>query len=49
MFARPNDESSIKLVDFGLAIEAHGHCVEDLVGTPAYLAPEIIEGKPYGT
>jgi serine/threonine protein kinase len=43
-----NDETSIKLVDFGCAVEAQGHCIDEVVGNPAYLAPEVIEHHPYG-
>jgi serine/threonine protein kinase len=48
VFVNPFADSPIKLVDFGCAVEAEGHCIDELVGSPAYLAPEIIEGKPYG-
>lgn len=38
----------IKLCDFGFA----KHCVESVLmtrcGSPGYVAPEVIEGKPYG-
>jgi serine/threonine protein kinase len=42
------DDSKIKVIDFGLAAHAKGNTLEGYVGTPGYIAPEIIELKPHG-
>ncbi|KAG7386188.1 hypothetical protein PHYPSEUDO_000509 [Phytophthora pseudosyringae] len=45
-----NDDASIKLADFGFAkrIEFDSEGLVTACGTPGYVAPEILEGKPYG-
>lgn len=46
LFADCNDLSSLKLIDFGLAIESYGK--ERLkAGTLRYISPEMIQGKFY--
>ena len=44
----PNDESSIKIIDFGLSL-THNNKMErpmtSLVGTPYYIAPEVLQKK----
>merc|ERR1711997_1124301 len=49
LFATKADDSSVKLIDFGLA----GSCKVDLLktpcGTPNYVAPEILRRQKYGT
>lgn len=50
IFAEPNDLSSLRIADFGLAKKmktARGKLTMQC-GTPAYVAPEIITGKQYG-
>lgn len=42
------DDDKIKLIDFGLAGRASGNTLEGYVGTPGYIAPEIVEMKPHG-
>jgi serine/threonine protein kinase len=48
IFTNNHDDNSIKLVDFGCALEAKGRCIDEYVGVHHYLAPEIVEGRPYG-
>ncbi|DAZ96083.1 TPA: hypothetical protein N0F65_005861 [Lagenidium giganteum] len=45
-----DDDASIKLADFGFAkkIEFDGEGLVTACGTPGYVAPEILEGHPYG-
>ncbi len=43
-----HDDAEVKLVDFGFAIQVDGFSAEEKVGTPGYIAPEILEGKKYG-
>ncbi len=39
-------EGQVKVLDFGLAV-AHAHVAEDdVVGTLAYMAPEVLDGEP---
>jgi len=42
-----HNDHDIKLADFGFATEAKKP-MRELCGTPAYVAPEIINEKPYG-
>ncbi len=46
------DDAALKIVDFGFATEFHmgaqGVELTATCGTPGYVAPEIISGKPYG-
>jgi serine/threonine protein kinase len=44
-----NDDANIKLADFGFAKFLNGKMVSTQCGTPAYVAPEILRNKPYGT
>lgn len=44
-----DNDSSVKLADFGLAIVLNGSEVSvPKAGTPDYVAPEVIQGKPIG-
>ena len=42
-------EGSVKLGDFGLsrALSSYTHFAQTVVGTPYYLAPEVIASSPY--
>jgi calcium/calmodulin-dependent protein kinase I len=46
------DDASLKIIDFGFATEFHmgakGAELTATCGTPGYVAPEVISGKPYG-
>ena len=41
-------KKTIKISDFGLARFLEGDLATTAVGTPGYVAPEIIEGHGYG-
>ena len=49
LLARPNDISSVVIADFGLARNAKTarQVLQTQCGTPSYVAPEILLGKPY--
>ncbi|CAN0022475.1 unnamed protein product [Ascophyllum nodosum] len=51
LLASSTDDTSIRLADFGFACSVMDGPVNDgmLLGTPPYIAPEILEGIPYGT
>jgi len=52
LLAEKDNDDSIKLVDFGFAKEVNPEGASGLqttCGTPGYVAPEIISGKPYGS
>jgi serine/threonine protein kinase len=40
-------DDEIKLIDFGFAIKSKGHLEKDILGTPLYIAPEVINSS-YG-
>mmetsp|Transcript_1862 Transcript_1862/g.2094 ORF Transcript_1862/g.2094 Transcript_1862/m.2094 type:complete len:353 (+) Transcript_1862:148-1206(+) len=45
-----SDDMDIKLADFGFAKKvSSSHCLLTQCGTPGYVAPEILNGTPYGT
>mmetsp|Transcript_9060 Transcript_9060/g.13531 ORF Transcript_9060/g.13531 Transcript_9060/m.13531 type:complete len:337 (-) Transcript_9060:288-1298(-) len=44
-----SDDANIKIADFGFAKSLDGGYVNTQCGTPAYVAPEILRNKPYGT
>jgi serine/threonine protein kinase len=48
MLTSDKDDADIKLIDFGFATIAEGNNLNQCLGTPAYVAPEIIEGHHYG-
>lgn len=46
----PDDDLDIKLADFGFAKKcSSNHSLLTQCGTPGYVAPEILNGVPYGT
>eukprot|EP00966_Prymnesium_polylepis_P208397 4827787-Prymnesium_polylepis.1 len=40
-------DTAVKLGDFGLAMSMEGEATKTQVGTPDYMAPEVLEGRPY--
>jgi len=42
------DDATTKLADFGFAIKVDGDSADAQLGTPGYIAPEILENKNYG-
>mmetsp|Transcript_30174 Transcript_30174/g.39753 ORF Transcript_30174/g.39753 Transcript_30174/m.39753 type:complete len:416 (-) Transcript_30174:442-1689(-) len=46
----PNDDESIKIADFGLAIQLpeDSKGIDDPSGTPQYVAPQVLTGELYG-
>ena len=49
LLAFESDSSEVKISDFGLAVLIGGDsCLQSCTGTPAFMAPEILMGEPYG-
>jgi calcium/calmodulin-dependent protein kinase I len=55
VFSTEADDSDLKITDFGLSTlsDANGECMMDaytgaMVGTPGYVAPEVITQRQYG-
>ncbi|XP_078065066.1 calcium/calmodulin-dependent protein kinase type 1-like, partial [Mustelus asterias] len=49
LYVSPFDDSKIMISDFGLSkIEETGRFLSTACGTPGYVAPEVLEQKPYG-
>jgi serine/threonine protein kinase len=46
LLATPDSETDLKIADFGFASK-HGDFMKTQLGTPAYIAPEILQEKPY--
>jgi calcium/calmodulin-dependent protein kinase I len=48
LYSSPDDEADIKIADFGLAkLIRQSDIMATACGTPGYVAPEILQGKPY--
>lgn len=43
-----DDDTQLKLADFGFATETDGDNLKQGLGTPNYVAPEIVKGENYG-
>jgi serine/threonine protein kinase len=44
-----DEDADLKLADFGFAVQAEGDTLTDRLGTPDYMAPDILSRKPYGS
>jgi len=49
LYATKDPGSVLKISDFGLARFVNNEVMTTQCGTPGYVAPEIIEGKGYGS
>ncbi len=47
IFETKEDDSEIKLIDFGLSKVYHGGRMKEVLGTSYYVAPEVLKGS-YG-
>lgn len=43
------DNNNVKLSDFGFAVQLKGEQQTQILGSPLYMAPEIVRGEEYGT
>jgi serine/threonine protein kinase len=50
MLETTDEDSCLKIVDFGFAVEMPDkeQKLTEVLGTPGYMAPEVIQGGPYG-
>jgi len=49
LLASKTDDANVKIADFGFAIQSQGNTsLKTQCGTPGYVAPEILNGDPYG-
>lgn len=50
MYTSKNQDKVLKLIDFGVSqmIPNDTHLLSTAVGTPLYMAPEILSGAKYG-
>lgn len=49
ILASEDDDSDVKLIDFGMAKIANGFSLKTMCGSPGYMAPEVITGCWYGS
>lgn len=42
------NENNVKLADFGFSVINKGEAQNRVLGSPLYMAPEIIKGETYG-
>jgi calcium/calmodulin-dependent protein kinase I len=45
---KSDEDSVIKIADFGFAVKAYGNVLTTECGSACYIAPEILEERPYG-
>lgn len=48
LYASQSRDPTVKLVDFGISQPCSEHQANDMVGTPLYVAPEVLLRQPYG-
>ncbi|CAN8071968.1 unnamed protein product, partial [Agarophyton chilense] len=49
LYVSQSRDPTVRLTDFGIAhCDAHNHPATDMVGTPLYIAPEVLLRHPYG-
>lgn len=48
LMASKESDSDLKLCDFGFAMHTTGDDMDEVCGTPGYMAPEILNGVKYG-
>jgi calcium/calmodulin-dependent protein kinase I len=48
LLKKKDDDSDIKLADFGFACVVDGENITSQCGTPGYIAPDILKNEPYG-
>jgi serine/threonine protein kinase len=48
LMVRPDDDMEFRIADFGLAIQDTAEGLKLRSGSPGYIAPEILENRPYG-
>lgn len=48
LYERPDENSNIKVSDFGLSKVIDSTAMMTACGTPGYVAPEVLAQKPYG-
>lgn len=50
MLTTDAEDAEVKIVDFGFAAtDVHGNHLIEQLGTPAYIAPEILNHQRYGS
>ena len=48
LYESPDEDSNIKVSDFGLSKVIDSGMMMTACGTPGYVAPEVLAQKPYG-
>ena len=51
MLESTGENAALKIVDFGFAVQlpTKDAVLTEVLGTPGYMAPEVILGQPYST
>lgn len=48
LYYNQDEDSKIMISDFGLSKTEESGCMSTACGTPGYVAPEVLQQKPYG-